>query len=56
LRTWDALKRLLHVKCLVRGGLASKSGMAILVASSVDRLLAEDVRTFGARRTTRQMT
>jgi capsular polysaccharide export protein len=56
LRTWDALKRLLHVKCLVRGGLASKSGMDILVASSVDRLLAEDVRTFGVRRTTRQMT
>jgi capsular polysaccharide export protein len=39
---YDAFKRILHARCLVRGGLASKSGMEILVRNSVKRLLAED--------------
>jgi capsular polysaccharide export protein len=39
---WDAFKRMLHAKCLVRGGLASKSGMDTLVRGSVERLLAEN--------------
>jgi capsular polysaccharide export protein len=38
---YEAFKRLLHTRCLVRGGLASASGMAILVANSVERLLAD---------------
>lgn len=38
---WDAFKRLLHARCLVRGGLASASANAILVRNSVARLLAE---------------
>ena len=36
-----AFKRMLHAKCLVRGGLASASAMETLVRGSVDRLLAE---------------
>lgn len=39
---WDAFKRVLHARCLVRGGLASASANAILVRNSVARLLAED--------------
>jgi capsular polysaccharide export protein len=39
---YAAFKKLLHHKCLVRGGLASESAMAILVRNSVARLLAED--------------
>lgn len=39
---WTAFKRVLHQRCLVRGGLASKSATAILVSNSVARLLAED--------------
>ncbi|MBS0480789.1 MAG: capsular biosynthesis protein [Proteobacteria bacterium] len=39
---YDAFKRMLHAKCLVRGGLASESGMAILVRNSVERLLSGD--------------
>jgi len=39
---WDAFKRMLHARCLVRGGLASQSGMDVLVRGSVERLLAED--------------
>ena len=38
---YDAFKRVLHARCLVRGGLASASGVAILVANSVERLLAD---------------
>lgn len=37
---YDAFKRILHAKCLVRGGLASKSAVEILVENSVARLLA----------------
>lgn len=38
---WDAFKRMLHARCLVRGGLASQSGMEVLVRGSVERLLSE---------------
>lgn len=38
---YDAFKRLLHARCLVRGGLASKSGLEVLVRNSAERLLAE---------------
>lgn len=44
---YDAFKRLLHAKCLVRGGLASKSGMEILVENSVVRLLSRERRSGG---------
>jgi capsular polysaccharide export protein len=39
---WNAFKTVLHARCLVRGGLASASGTAILVRNSVERLLAID--------------
>lgn len=39
---YAAFKRVLHAKCLVRGGLASASATAILVRNSVKRLLADD--------------
>jgi capsular polysaccharide export protein len=38
---YDAFKRTLHARCLVRGGLASESALAILVRNSVNRLLVE---------------
>lgn len=38
---YAAFKRMLHAKCLVRGGLASKSALEILVRNSAERLLAE---------------
>jgi len=41
---YEAFKRMLHAKCLVRGGLASKSALEILVRNSVERLLAEEGR------------
>jgi capsular polysaccharide export protein len=37
-----AFKKVLHAKCLVRGGLASASATEQLVQSSVERLLAEN--------------
>lgn len=37
---YAAFKRVLHAKCLVRGGLASASATAILVRNSVAKLLA----------------
>lgn len=40
---WTAFKRVLHDRCLVRGGLASESATATLVRNSVERLLAEDI-------------
>ena len=52
--TWDALKRLLHARCLVRGGLASQSAVEILVRNSAERLLADTVRTAAPRRSARQ--
>lgn len=39
---YSAFKRVLHAKCLVRGGLASASATAILVRNSVARFLAAD--------------
>ena len=39
---YRAFKKVLHARCLVRGGLASESAIQILVANSVDRLLADD--------------
>lgn len=39
---YDAFKRLLHAKCLVRGGLASQSGLQTLVRNSAERLMAEN--------------
>ncbi|MFM7028735.1 MAG: capsule biosynthesis protein [Chakrabartia sp.] len=41
-RLYDAFKRLLHARCLVRGGLASKSALATLVDNATARLLASD--------------
>jgi capsular polysaccharide export protein len=38
---YQAFKKALHAHCLVRGGLASESAMAILVENSVERLLGE---------------
>lgn len=38
---YDAFKRVLHARCLVRGGLASASGVRTLIANSVERLLAD---------------
>ena len=40
-RLYDAFRRMLHAQCLVRGGLASKSGVETLVENSAERLLAE---------------
>lgn len=39
---YAAFKRVLHARCLVRGGLASASATAILVRNSVARLLADE--------------
>jgi capsular polysaccharide export protein len=38
---YQAFKKLLHAKCLVRGGIASESASQILVANSIERLLSE---------------
>ncbi|WP_420381094.1 capsule biosynthesis protein [Novosphingobium sp.] len=38
---YDAFKRSLHARCLVRGGLASASAMRILIENSVDGLLLD---------------
>lgn len=46
---YDGFKRVLHAKCLVRGGLASKSAVEILVENSVTRLLAEGPERGGGR-------
>jgi capsular polysaccharide export protein len=39
---YQAFKKVLHARCLVRGGLASASAIRTLIATSVERLLAED--------------
>lgn len=39
---YAAFKRVLHAKCLVRGGLASASATAILIRNSLTRLLADE--------------
>ena len=38
---YGAFKKLLHARCLVRGGLASASAVETLVRNSIERLLAE---------------
>ncbi|MFC3173261.1 capsule biosynthesis protein [Novosphingobium bradum] len=39
---YRAFKKVLHARCLVRGGLASASAIRTLIANSVERMLAED--------------
>lgn len=39
---YAAFKRVLHARCLVRGGIASASATAVLVRNSVARLLADE--------------
>lgn len=46
---YGAFKKVLHAKCLVRGGLASASATHQLVQSSIERLLAEDSIPFAAQ-------
>ena len=43
---YDAFKRSLHARCLVRGGLASASAMRILIENSVDGLLLDTLSAF----------
>ena len=38
---YDAFQRVLHNRCLIRGGFASKSATRILVATTVDRLFSD---------------
>ncbi|MEO6091856.1 MAG: capsular biosynthesis protein [Novosphingobium sp.] len=38
---YQAFKKLLHARCMVRGGLASESASQTLVANSIERLLSE---------------
>jgi capsular polysaccharide export protein len=45
----DAFKRVLHAKCLVRGGLASESAIRILVGNSVDRMLRDKPQRSGVK-------
>lgn len=45
---YDAFRRVLVDRCLVRGGLASESAVEVLVDSMTERLLSEDVRLFQA--------
>ena len=40
---YEAFKRMLHARCLVRGGLASESAVRTLVANSVKRLKSEGI-------------
>ncbi|WP_226018792.1 capsule biosynthesis protein [Novosphingobium sp. FKTRR1] len=59
-KLYAAFKKVLHASCLVRGGLASASGVRILVRNSVERLLADpetavrDMRKVPVRRAARQ--
>lgn len=39
---YEAFKKILHARCLVRGGLASASAMATLLENSIERLLADE--------------
>ena len=39
---YQAFKKILHAKCLVRGGLASESAIQILIRNSADRLIADE--------------
>ena len=42
-QVWDAVRRTLVARCLVRGGLFSDKGLAILVAGAAERLLGSGV-------------
>ena len=39
---YQAFKKVLHAKCLVRGGVASESAIQTLLRNSLERLLSED--------------
>ncbi|MFA5969801.1 MAG: capsular biosynthesis protein [Sphingomonas sp.] len=39
---YDAFKRVLHARCLVRGGLASESAIRTLLDNTIDRLINDD--------------
>lgn len=43
---YEAFKKVLHARCLVRGGLASDSAVRVLLENSVARLLEEDPPAF----------
>nr|WP_221773649.1 capsular biosynthesis protein [Novosphingobium piscinae] len=51
---YQAFKKVLHARCLVRGGLASESAIHTLIANSVERLLADDAAPALALRAGRQ--
>lgn len=51
---YQAFKKVLHARCLVRGGLASESAIHILVQNSVERLLVENAGPALALRAGRQ--
>jgi capsular polysaccharide export protein len=53
---YQAFKRMLHARCLVRGGLASESALRTLIGNSVDRLLADDHVPRSVRQKRRQDT
>lgn len=40
-RVWQAFRQVLHARCLVRGGFASESAVAILVDSVISRIVRE---------------
>lgn len=42
-RIWDAFRRVLHARCLIRGGLASQSAIAILLDGLMKRLCPDDI-------------
>ncbi|MEO8722936.1 MAG: capsular biosynthesis protein [Sphingobium sp.] len=41
-RIWEAFRRVLHARCLIRGGLASQSAIAILLDGLIERLCPEN--------------
>lgn len=51
---YHAFKKVLHARCLVRGGLASESAIHTLIGNSVDRLLSENLSPALALRAGRQ--
>jgi capsular polysaccharide export protein len=40
---WEAMVRVLHAHCLIRGGLTSEEGLSLLVEGAVERLLSAEV-------------
>ena len=51
---YQAFKKVLHARCLVRGGLASESAIHTLICNSVERLLSDDLSPALALRAGRQ--